>query len=202
MHKKEDMIGPSTEVRSPTADEMDHAVAAIVTAFLTDPAARFAWPAARDYLQSMPLATREFAGASFHCGTALVSADLCGAALWLPPGVQPNGEELEKVFGDTANRENLADLLATFGKMEQAHPKQAHWYLAMIGVEPNAQGKGLGAQLIRHGVARCDQEGELAYLETSNLRNVVLYQRFGFEVMGQFQVGSAPLVTSMLRRPQ
>ena len=196
------MIGESTEVRDSTADEMDHAVAAIVTAFLTDPAARFAWPALRDYLQSMPLATREFAGASFQRGTALVSADLCGAALWLPPGVQPNGEALEKVFRETANRENLADLLATFEKMGQAHPKQAHWYLAMIGVEPNAQGKGLGARLMRHGVARCDQGRELAYLETSNPRNVALYQRFDFEVIGEFQVGSAPLVTSMLRQPR
>jgi ribosomal protein S18 acetylase RimI-like enzyme len=202
MHEKQDVIGLSTEVRALAADEMDHAIAAIVAAFLTDPAARFAWPGARDYLQSMPLAIREFAGASFQRGTALVSADLRGAALWLPPGAEPDSETLEKVFGDTANRENLADLLATFEKMEQAHPKEAHWYLAMIGVEPNAQGRGLGAQLMHHGVTRCDQAGELAYLETSNPRNIALYRRFGFEVLDEFQIGSAPLVTSMLRRPR
>jgi ribosomal protein S18 acetylase RimI-like enzyme len=150
----------------------------------------------------MPSATREFGGASFQHGTALVSADLRAAALWLPPGVQPDSEALEAVFRDTANRENLADLLATFEKMEQAHPPRSHWYLAMIGVEPHAQGQGLGAALMRHGVARCDRKGELAYLETSNPRNVPLYQRFGFEVTGEFQVGSAPLMTSMLRQPR
>ena len=143
--QKENMIiQTSIEIRSATRDEMPHSVAAIVAAFLTDPAARFAWPTPHDYLQAMALATREFAGACFEHGTAYVSADFCGTALWLPPGVQPNGEALEKVFRATAKPEHLDDLLATFEKMAQSHPKEAHWYLPMIGVDPKAQGKGLG----------------------------------------------------------
>jgi GNAT superfamily N-acetyltransferase len=148
----------------------------------------------------MPLAAREFAGGSFEHGTAYVSADFCGAALWLPPGVHPNGEALETIFRDTAKSEHLDDLLATFEKMEQWHPEEAHWYLPLIGVEPNAQGKGLGAELMRHAVARCDRERALAYLESSNPRNIPFYRRFGFEVMGEIQMGAGPLVTPMLRR--
>src|SRR5262245_49325941 len=132
------MIRPSTEVRSATPDEMPQAIAAIVAAFLTDPVARFAWPSPHDYLRGMPLATREFAGGSFEHGTAYVSADFCGAALWLPPGVHPNGEALERVFRETASPEHLDDVLATFEKMEQSHPKEPHWYLPMIGVEPRS----------------------------------------------------------------
>ncbi len=194
------MIRPSTEIRSATSDEMPRAVAAIVAAFLTDPPARFAWPSPHDYLQTMPLATREFAGSSFKHGTAYVSADFCGAALWLPPGVKPNGEALEKVFRDTAKREHLDDLLATFEKMEQSHPREAHWYLPQIGVDPNAQGKGLGAELMRHALARCDQERALAYLEASKPQNIPFYLRHGFEVIGEIQIGAAPPVTPMLRR--
>jgi ribosomal protein S18 acetylase RimI-like enzyme len=115
--------------------------------------------------------------------------------------VHPNGEALERVFHDTAKPEHLADLLSTFEKMEQWHPEEPHWYLPIIGVEPNAQGKGLGAELMRHAVARCDQERALAYLESSNPRNISLYRRHGFEVMGEIRVGAAPLVTPMLRRP-
>lgn len=196
------MIRPSTEIRSATPDEMPHAVAAIVAAFLTDPTARFAWPGARDYLKAMPLAIHELAGACFGQGTAYISGDLCGTALWLPPRVQPNGEALEKVFRDTAKPEHLDDLLATFEKMDQSHPKGAHWYLPMIGVDPRVQGKGLGAELMRYSIARCDQDGALAYLETANPRNIPLYERFGFEAMEQFQVGAAPRVTPMLRRPR
>ena len=61
----------------------------------------------------MPLATREFSGSCFEHGTAYVTADFSGAALWLPPGAQPDGEAVERVFRDTAKREHLDDLLAT-----------------------------------------------------------------------------------------
>jgi ribosomal protein S18 acetylase RimI-like enzyme len=190
------------EIRSATSDELPRAVSAIVAAFLTDPPARFAWPSPHDYLQAMPLATCEFAGSCFQHGTAYVSADFCGAALWLPPSVQPNGEALERVFRDTAKREHLDDLLATFEKMDQSHPREAHWYLPQIGVEPNSQGMGLGGELMRHALARCDQEQALAYLEASKPENIPFYQRYGFEVIGEIQIGAAPVVTPMLRRPQ
>ncbi|MCR8958710.1 GNAT family N-acetyltransferase [Variovorax sp. S2] len=196
------MIQQSIEIRSATSDEIPRAVAAIVAAFLTDPPARFAWPSVHDYLLAMPVATGEFAGSSFQHGTAYVSVDFCGAALWLPPGVAPNGQALDKVFRDTAKPEHMDDLLATFEKMEKSHPREAHWYLPQIGVEPNAQGKGIGAALMRHALARCDEERSLAYLEASKTQNIPFYQHHGFEVIGQIQVGSAPLVTPMLRKPR
>ena len=40
--------------------------------------------------------------------------------------------------------------------MDECHPDESHWYLPMIGVEPSAQGEGLGAALLRHALARCD----------------------------------------------
>jgi len=196
------VAGPSFEIRVARRDELPQAVASIVAAFITDPLARFAWPSAQRHLEAMPRAAREFAGGSFDHGAAYVSEDFCGVALWLPPGVHPDGAALESVFRDTAKPEHLDDLLATFEKMEQSHPDEPHWYLPMIGVEPNAQGRGLGGALMRHAVKRCDREGVLAYLESSNPRNISLYERHGFEVMGRIQVGAAPTVTPMLRRPR
>ena len=54
------------------------------------------------------------------------TADFCGAALWLPPGAEPSGEAIAKLFRDTADREHLDDLLATFERMEQSHPRESH----------------------------------------------------------------------------
>ena len=193
---------PTVEIRSASPDEIAQATSGIVAAFITDPIARFAWPSPHDYLSAMPQATREFGTPSFEHGGACVSADFCGAALWMPPGVHPDGELLERVFRESAKPEHLDDLLATFEKMSQWHPDEPHWYLPMIGVEPNSQGKGLGAALLRYALARCDAEGALAYLESSNPRNISLYERHGFEVMGEIQIGAAPLVTPMLRRPR
>lgn len=195
------MIRPSAEIRSATPDEMPRTIAAIVAAFIEDPPARFAWPSPHDYLQAMPRATREFAGSCFEHGTAYVSADFRGAALWLPPGVEPDGETLEKMFRDTAEPEHLDDLLATFEEMAKAHPSEAHWYLPQIGVDPHAQGEGIGAALMRHALARCDQEGALAYLEASKAENVPFYRHYGFEVTGEIQIGAAPPVMPMVRKP-
>jgi ribosomal protein S18 acetylase RimI-like enzyme len=181
---------------------MPEAVASIVAAFITDPLARFAWPSAHAHLDAMPMATRAFGGRSFECGTAYVSAGFCGVALWLPPGVHPDGEALDNVFRETAKPEHLDDLLATFEQMDRWHPEESHWYLPLLGVEPNAQGRGLGGDLMRHAVSRCDQEEALAYLESSNPRNISLYQSHGFEVLAEIQVGAGPLVTPMLRKPR
>lgn len=196
------MIVPSFEVRSAGRDEMPQAVACIVAAFITDPLARFAFPSPHDYLRAMSLATSAFAGESFEHGAALVSADFCGAALWLPPGVHADGEALERIFRDSAKPEHLEDVLATFEQMGESHPDEPHWYLPMIGVEPNAQNRGVGWALMHHALARCDRDGMLAYLESSNPRNITLYERHGFEVMGQIQVGAAPLITPMVRQPR
>jgi GNAT superfamily N-acetyltransferase len=196
------MIQPPVRIRSATPDEMPRAVSTIVAAFLTDPPARFAWPSPHDYLLAMPVATSRFSGSCFERGTAYVTEDYCGVALWLPPGVRPDGEAVEKVFRETAEREHLEDLLATFGKMDESHPREPHWYLPQIGVEPNAQGRGLGAALMRHALARCDEDEVLAYLEASKPENVPFYERHGFEVTGTIQVGAAPPVVPMVRRPR
>ena len=196
------MIRPPSAIRAATPDEMPQTVTVMVAAFITDPVARFACPHVHDYFQAMPPATRAFAGGAFEHGSAYVSSGFHGAALWLPPGVHPDGETLEAVFREMALPAHLDDLLGTFGEMERWHPEEPHWYLPMIGVEPHAQGRGLGAELLAHALARCDRDGALAYLESSNPRNISLYLRYGFEILGEIQVGAGPLVTPMLRRPR
>ena len=143
-----------TGIRSATPDETAETIGCIVAAFLTDPLGRFAWPSPHQYLTGMALVARAFGGASFEQGTADVTANFCGAALWLPPGVHPDGEAVEQAFRDTAEPAHLDDLLGTFEKMDEWHPEERHWYLPLVGVEPNAQGRGLGGALMRHATAR------------------------------------------------
>jgi len=85
--------------------------------------------------------------------------------------------------------------------MEEWRPKEPHWYLPFIGVDPSAQNRGIGRALMSYGVSRCVQQGQSVYLESTNPRNISLYERHGFEVMGEIRVGKAPLITPMLRRP-
>ena len=116
--------------------------------------------------------------------------------------MHPNDEALDRALRDGTAPEHLDDLLSIFELMEQSHPEEPFWHLTVIGVDPNAQGRGLGGALMRHAVARCDEEEALAYLESSNPRNISLYERHGFKKLGEIQVGAAPAVMPMLRRPR
>jgi hypothetical protein len=46
---------------------------------------------------------------------------------------------------------------------------------------------------------RLESMGALGYLESSNPRNVPLYERHGFERIGEIRLDGIPLVTPMVR---
>jgi ribosomal protein S18 acetylase RimI-like enzyme len=96
----------------------------------------------------------------------------------------------------------LPDATRVFEEMDRFHPKGPHWYLPLIGVDPTAQNQGHGSALLEHALGRSDADGLPAYLESSNPRNITLYQRHGFESMGTSQVGSSPRLVPMLRQPR
>jgi predicted N-acetyltransferase YhbS len=83
--------------------------------------------------------------------------------------------------------------------MKEVHPEEPHWYLAIIGSDPNVRGKGYGQALMRSRLDRCDAEHAPAYLESSNPDNVPYYQRFGFEVTGEIAVPDGPTLIPMWR---
>jgi ribosomal protein S18 acetylase RimI-like enzyme len=83
--------------------------------------------------------------------------------------------------------------------MDELHPRDPHWYLPWLAVEPARRGRGLGSALLAECLARVDADGLPAYLETPNPRTIPLYERHGFEVTGEAVAGSCPPVTSMLR---
>jgi ribosomal protein S18 acetylase RimI-like enzyme len=82
------------------------------------------------------------------------------------------------------------------------HPSEPHWFLPFVGVDPLQQGKGFGSALLQHTLIQCDRDSKLAYLESSNPKNISLYERHGFEVLGTIQVGTSPSIFPMLRRPR
>ena len=192
----------SIAVRSASRDEESAVSAVIALAFASDPMARWSLRDAQTYLAVMPDLIRAFGAAAYDSDSADVSDDFGGAALWLPPGVEPDIETLDRLVRMNADPAILSDVEAIFDGMARYHPKAPHWYLPLIGTDPARQGQGIGSALMRHALARCDREGAAAYLESSNPRNIPLYQRHGFEILGTIQTGTSPVLTPMLRPPQ
>ena len=187
-------------VRTMTADDEASAVGTVVLAFAADPATRWAWPHAHQFLAAMPAFVRAFGGNAFTHESAFCTNDYSGVALWLPPGVHPDAERLDELMGSTASPSARSDSPAVFEQMATYHPTEPHWYLPLIGVDPACQGKGCGDALMAHALERCDRDRAPAYLESSNPRNISLYRRHGFEVVGTVQVGSSPTIVPMVRR--
>jgi ribosomal protein S18 acetylase RimI-like enzyme len=86
--------------------------------------------------------------------------------------------------------------------MERDHERRPHWYILAVGVRPEDQGRGLGTALLTPTLARCDTEGLPAYLEASSERSAALYERLGFEHVGELRLGGSPPVWRMLRSPR
>lgn len=179
--------------------DYDRSIAALVTAFVSDPFIRWMFPDARQFLTYFPQVLKFYGGRAFDSGSAYRSEDFGAAALWLPPGVSPDEEALGAVLQEGVDGELQEEVFAMLDQAGASHPEVSHWHLPVIGVDPRHQGRGYGSALLARGLEVCDLGHVAAYLEATNPANIPLYKRFGFEVVGEIQVGSSPAITPMFR---
>ena len=87
--------------------------------------------------------------------------------------------------------------------VERRHPPApAHWYLAVLGTDPQAQGRGLGSAVLGPILQGCDEDEIGAYLESSKERNIDFYARHGFRVTAELRLPRGPRVWAMWREPR
>jgi ribosomal protein S18 acetylase RimI-like enzyme len=111
-----------------------------------------------------------------------------GGAAWLPPRVAGQFAEIEQSTRASINpltSDGGARYGAFWDWLNTHLPGEPCWFLDLVGVAPAAQGRGLGRTLVRHGLERARADGCPAFLETSNPRNVLLYQSLGFQIVSK-----------------
>lgn len=187
------------EITIATPDQRNRFMHTITLGFATDPLVRFTSPGADVYLERFAAFMTLFGGRAFDHDSALIANDGQAVALWLPPGVEPDGDAMMALLPDLVPADHQEDMFGVFEGMDSYHPHEEHWYLPLIAADPAYLGRGLGGALMKHACAMIDGDGKPAYLESSNPRNISLYERHGFEVMGEIRSGKAPLVTPMYR---
>jgi GNAT superfamily N-acetyltransferase len=193
------MTVESIEIITPA--DRRRGIASLTLAFVADPVMRWAWPDQDRYLTYWPRIAEAFGGRAFDHGTAHGLGDGLAVALWLPPGVGPDEGTFMELVGASIAPETLRDLTGLFEQMDQLHPTADHWYLPLAGVDPVAQGRGLGSRLLRHGLAIGDRDGLPAYLEATSPRSRDFYHRHGFDITGVIQAGTSPPMWAMFRKP-
>jgi ribosomal protein S18 acetylase RimI-like enzyme len=189
-------------IKSATISDETAAIDVVTLAFSADPVARWLYPNPHQYLTHMPSFIRAYGGNAFVHGSAYYLDGYAGAALWLPPDVHPDEDLLLPMIQRTVSERTQGDLFVVFEQMGAYHPQKPYWYLPIIAVDPTHQNQGYGSALLQHLLLTCDRDQTQAYLESSNPRNISLYKRHGFELLGTIEVGTSPPVFPMLRKPR
>jgi ribosomal protein S18 acetylase RimI-like enzyme len=119
---------------------------------------------------------------------------IAGAAAWIPPEAYP--VSLGRQFRQALD---LAPALpwgmSALGEAKRGrainrreHRKYgSHYYLRAIGVDPDAQARGIGTSLVVPVLAMADARGVGCFLQTATSENVSWYERFGFRVVSTYR---------------
>lgn len=198
------------EVRPAAAGDVRELSRVLARAFVDDPVMTWLFPVRRTRerrLMRLFWTVTRF----HHLGNGAVEvagrpSGIGAAALWDPPGRWSHSGPSEVAM--------IPAMIWTFGgrlcfgramgeTIHQHHPTEPHWYLSVIGSDPEVRGGGFGQALLHSRLDRCDAEYAPAYLESSNPDNVPYYQRFGFEVTGEIRLPrGGPTVWAMWRDPR
>lgn len=189
------------------ADVRDSALlaAALARAFDADPVLN--WVIRKDALRKRALRDFFDANLAYYFRHALVfaAAGCEGAALWAPPGKWDMGTWREALLLPTMVRvmgaPRVPIAIRCMARMKAAHPREPHYYLAVLGVVPERRGQRIGAALLAAGLSKCDAAHLPAYLENSNPENLGLYGQHGFEVIEEMSLGHGAPPLYRMRRP-
>jgi GNAT superfamily N-acetyltransferase len=195
-----------TQARRATQPDLPAVVGVLSEAFFADRIFRWIVPDDEQRRRCGHLFYEVLVEAFWRDGEIWVAGAGKGAALWLPPGgslVPPADAETlaARLLATTGGAESTARMAELFAALDAHHPTEPCWYLNFMGIDPAAQGQGLGSALLASALGQADQEGMPAYLEASSPQNRKLYERHGYETMGELIVSDSPALYQMWRLP-
>lgn len=116
-----------------------------------------------------------------------------GASLWQQPQSKALGQAqslakkafLKTYFGEDslAKYTQMATLM---NEKEKGIIGANYWYLSILAVAKEYQGKGFGRQLLNPVLAQADIQGVPTYLETFTEVNLIFYGKLGYKVVREY----------------
>lgn len=182
-------------------------------AFQTDPLYSFAIPNADHRRCWLPIFKRQLIVITQPHRRNYVARDeqgqIAGALVMTPPGKFPHSLAANlrlfwtAVMRPTPWRPSLVKLwpirryAETFNEI---HYRGPHWYIDVIGVDPQRQGQGVGRLLMARAIELATESAMPIWLETQTESNVGYYESLGFAVTVKRQpTPQGPPTWGMLR---
>jgi ribosomal protein S18 acetylase RimI-like enzyme len=131
-----------------------------------------------------------------------------GVAIWLlPQGPQIEGREgadkrgfLQRLLGE-AGCASYQRIVAYMSERAHTMVGREAWYLSILAVAPQEQGRGLGRRLLAPTLAEADSALRVCYLETFGQGNLGFYERFGFVTRAEFTEPTTGSPYALMMRP-
>ncbi|KAA5548110.1 GNAT family N-acetyltransferase [Adhaeribacter rhizoryzae] len=126
-------------------------------------------------------------------GNVFLSSDKKACALVLYPDKKKTTFKTVlldvKLILNTVGFQNIKKTLSRESLIKGIQPKEHMYYLWFIGVDPKFQQSGIGTSLLNDLIQDSNLKKRPIYLETSTLKNLPWYQKFGFQVYHEAYLG-------------
>lgn len=195
---------PPVSVRRAGPEDFGAIAAMLARAFYDDPLTVWFYPNDKRRLAR----ARRFFGIRLRQladqNLIFTTPDHSGAALWTLPGRwrEDLGQSLLLLPMLPVLLPRIVRSTRAAREIERRHPTAPHYYLSVIGTDPDRQGGGVGSALLGPVLRRCDAEGIAAYLESSKESNLDFYARHGFAVTEGIELPKGPPLWFMWREPR
>ena len=202
------------EVTRCAPDEEHAVITSLARAFHDDPLFNFCFPTTSSRRVACSASCRRTSrtrSRSGRSGSRAGRSDaVAGAAVWLPPGAYPRGTrrdlgQLARMMpgSGTGIGPRVPAVMRLLRRIDEVHPPERQWYLAVLGVDPLFQRTGAVARCSNRCSRSLRHRGALpAYLETQKPENVPYYRTFGFELVQELDVRGCPPLWTMTRPPR
>lgn len=178
--------------RLATRDDLAPAADVLAAAFHDYPWTRYVVPE-EDYAARLRGLQSLYLAHALEHGILVVSGDGDGVIALLPSDAPAPADtvmaRIVELHGDRIDR---------LGSAAAEPDGEGTWALETLGVRADARGRGVGSALIAHSLCLAAEAGAATVrLETSDERNVRLYERHGFHVSEHVEHQGAPPVWHM-----
>ena len=189
------------QITAAASSDLEQAVDCLVAAFAEDPITGFLLQTGPDYRERITrffsLLMRARITLKMPVVVARGTSGVHGAAMgyatarpaW-PKDLTEEWDRFERAIPGLTDRMAIYDEISAKSK-----PPAPHYYLGVIGVDPDMRSRGIGTQLLSSfaDLSESDPLSCGVYLETAEESNLGFYERAGFSETGRGRLGSATL---------
>lgn len=136
------------------------------------------------------------------------SVNLEGFAIWEAPGEQHSGLSLgEILYGfkliwccGISPLIKMIKYQIWASRTRDELIEQPYWYLDVVIVDPEHQGKGFASLLIKPILLEAEKNHQAVYLETQNKNNIHIYERYGFLLIKEVKLPRTDIIQYCMKK--